>query len=460
MTPSERAEGLRAVPLFAELQQEDLERLASGIDRIQLPAGALLFEEGDQGDHAYVIDEGDIEILKITDDREVLIARRGPGEVIGEMALIEVAPRMATARASTDSSLLSIPKEHLDELLATSAAAARALFTGLLARWRETQGRLRQSERMAQLGTLTAGLAHELNNPAAAVQRSAGRLKEALTKLPIALSAAAALASAYPDLRERLQMPTEPPRRLGPLERADLESEIEGILQTLGVPRSWELAEGAASSGMTADTVQSLVSEYGDKASVVLEALVAMYQVFGLVGEIEEGTSRMSTIIGALKSYSYLDQAPLQNVDVRKGIEDTIVILEHKLKDITVELDLDDMPVISAYGSELNQVWTNLLDNAADAVAGTPDARISIRGRVSDNSVVIEIEDNGEGVPEEALPRIFDAFYTTKPPGSGTGLGLDISYSIVVHRHRGELTVQSRPGRTVFTVSLPTSPPS
>jgi signal transduction histidine kinase len=303
-------------------------------------------------------------------------------------------------------------------------------------------------------------LAHELNNPAAAVQRSAGRLKEALTKLPIALSAAAALASAYPDLRERLQMPTEPPRRLGPLERADLESEIEGILQTLGVPRSWELAEGAASSGMTADTVQSLVSEYGDKASVVLEALVAMYQVFGLVGEIEEGTSRMSTIIGALKSYSYLDQAPLQNVDVRKGIEDTIVILEHKLKDITVELDLDDMPVISAYGSELNQVWTNLLDNAADAVAGTPDARISIRGRVSDNSVVIEIEDNGEGVPEEALPRIFDAFYTTKPPGSGTGLGLDISYSIVVHRHRGELTVQSRPGRTVFTVSLPTSPPS
>jgi signal transduction histidine kinase len=460
LTPSERAEGLRAVPLFAELQQEDLERLASGIDRIQLPAGALLFEEGDQGDHAYVIDEGDIEILKITDDREVLIARRGPGEVIGEMALIEVAPRMATARASTDSSLLSIPKEHLDELLATSAAAARALFTGLLARWRETQGRLRQSERMAQLGTLTAGLAHELNNPAAAVQRSAGRLKEALTKLPIALSAAAALASAYPDLRERLQMPTEPPRRLGPLERADLESEIEGILQTLGVPRSWELAEGAASSGMTADTVQSLVSEYGDKASVVLEALVAMYQVFGLVGEIEEGTSRMSTIIGALKSYSYLDQAPLQNVDVRKGIEDTIVILEHKLKDITVELDLDDMPVISAYGSELNQVWTNLLDNAADAVAGTPDARISIRGRVSDNSVVIEIEDNGEGVPEEALPRIFDAFYTTKPPGSGTGLGLDISYSIVVHRHRGELTVQSRPGRTVFTVSLPTSPPS
>jgi signal transduction histidine kinase len=460
LTQSERAEGLRAVPLFAELQQEDLERLASGIDRIQLPAGALLFEEGDQGDHAYVIDEGDIEILKITDDREVLIARRGPGEVIGEMALIEVAPRMATARASTDSSLLSIPKEHLDELLATSAAAARALFTGLLARWRETQGRLRQSERMAQLGTLTAGLAHELNNPAAAVQRSAGRLKEALTKLPIALSAAAALASAYPDLRERLQMPIEPPRRLGPLERADLESEIEGILQTLGVPRSWELAEGAASSGMTADTVQSLVSEYGDKAPVVLEALVAMYQVFGLVGEIEEGTSRMSTIIGALKSYSYLDQAPLQNVDVRKGIEDTIVILEHKLKDITVELDLDDMPVISAYGSELNQVWTNLLDNAADAVAGTPDARISIRGRVSDNSVVVEIEDNGEGVPEEALPRIFDAFYTTKPPGSGTGLGLDISYSIVVHRHRGELTVQSRPGRTVFTVSLPTSPPS
>ncbi len=458
MTQSERTAALRAIPLFAELAQEDLERLASGIENIDLPAGALLFEEGDEGDHAYVIEGGEIEIVKITDDREVLIARRGPGDVIGEMALLEVAPRMATAKASTDSSLLSIPKEHLDELLASSAAAARALFTGLLARWRETQGRLRQSERMAQLGTLTAGLAHELNNPAAAVKRSAARLQVALVDLRSTLSAAATLAADYPDLESRLQTPIESSRPLGPLERADLESEIERILETLDVPRSWELAEGIASSGMTVDAVESIVHDYGRHASIVLEALVAMSRVSGLVREIEEGTSRMSTIIGALKSYSYLDQAPLQDVNIRKGIEDTLVILEHKLKGVAVELDLDDIPSITAYGSELNQVWTNLIDNAADALSGTPNGRIVIRGRVTGDTVVVDVEDNGEGIPEEVLPRIFDAFFTTKPPGSGTGLGLDISYSIVVHRHRGELTVSSQPGRTVFTVTLPTTP--
>jgi signal transduction histidine kinase len=425
---------------------------------MDLPAGSLLFEEGDDGDHAYVINEGEIDIVKTTDDREMLIARRGPGDVIGEMALLDVAPRMATARASTDVSLLAIPKEDLDDLLASSAPAARALFVGLLARWRETQGRLRQSERMAQLGTLTAGLAHELNNPAAAVKRSAGRLGEAVERLREALAATSTIAAAHPDLQERLHMATRARRRLGPLERADLESGIERALATLDVPRPWELAEGIASAGLTVDAVESLVSDYGADAAVVLEALVATSLVTGLVEGVEEGASRMSTIVGALKSYSYLDQAPLQDVDIRKGIEDTLVILEHKLKGIDVELNLEDLPVITAYGSELNQVWTNLLDNAADALSGTPNARISVRGRVADGMVVVEVEDNGEGIPEEALSRIFDAFFTTKPPGKGTGLGLDISYSIVVHRHRGEVTVASQPGRTVFTVSLPMSP--
>jgi signal transduction histidine kinase len=455
LTRSDRTESLRAVPLFETLAQEDLERLASGVEQKQLSAGSLLFEEGDEGDHAYVITEGEIDIVKITDDREVLIARRGPGDVIGEMALLDVAPRMATARASEDSSLLVIPKQDLDDLLATSAAAARALFEGLLARWRETQGRVRQSERMAQLGTLTAGLAHELNNPAAAVKRSAGRLSDAIDKLRDALAATSEVATAHPDFEQRLQMTTGTARRLGALERADLESGIERILGALNVPKAWELAEGIASSGMTVDAVESLVSDYGADAPVVLEAIVATSLVTGLVAEIEEGASRMSTIVSALKSYSYLDQAPLQDVDIRKGIEDTLVILEHKLKGIDVELDLEDLPVITAHGSELNQVWTNLLDNAADALSGKPDASISVRGRSSDGDVVIQVEDNGDGIPAEVLPRIFDAFFTTKPPGSGTGLGLDISYAIVVHRHRGELTVSSQPGKTVFTVTLP-----
>lgn len=455
MARSEPTDGLRAIPLFAELEHEDLERLAAGIEHIELPSGALLFEEGDEGDHAYIIEKGEIEIIKVTDDREVLIARRGPGEVIGEMALLEVAPRMASVRASTDASLLAIPKQHLDELLASSSAAARALFAGLLARWRETQGRLRQSERMAQLGTLTAGLAHELNNPAAAVKRSAGRLRTALDTLRDALTAAAVVVNDHPDLGDRLRTVPTAPRRLGPLERSDLESEVEDILDGLDVSRPWELAEAIASSGMTTDAVQSIVAEFGDEAPLALEALVAVSRVAGLITEIEEGTTRMSAIVGALKSYSYLDQAPIQDVDIHKGIEDTLVILEHKLKGIDVDVDLDDLPTITAHGSELNQVWTNLLDNAADAVSDSPNAKITIRGRSSGDTVTVEVEDNGHGIPEDVLPKIFDAFFTTKPPGSGTGLGLDISYSIVVHRHRGELRVASHPGSTVFTVTLP-----
>ena len=293
------------------------------------------------------------------------------------------------------------------------------------------------------------------NNPAAAVKRSAGRLSDAIDKLRDALAATSEVATAHPDFEQRLQMTTGTARRLGALERADLESGIERILGALNVPKAWELAEGIASSGMTVDAVESLVSDYGADAPVVLEAIVATSLVTGLVAEIEEGASRMSTIVSALKSYSYLDQAPLQDVDIRKGIEDTLVILEHKLKGIDVELDLEDLPVITAHGSELNQVWTNLLDNAADALSGKPDASISVRGRSSDGDVVIQVEDNGDGIPAEVLPRIFDAFFTTKPPGSGTGLGLDISYAIVVHRHRGELTVSSQPGKTVFTVTLP-----
>jgi len=196
-------------------------------------------------------------------------------------------------------------------------------------------------------------------------------------------------------------------------------------------------------------------------APVVLEAVCMTYNVSELLREINEGAGRMSEIVGALKSYTHLDQAPLQEVDVRKGLEDTLLILKTKLREIDVEIEFGEVPEILAYASELNQVWTNLIDNAADAItsSGREDGMVTLRTSADNGTVRVEVEDNGSGIEAANVDRIFDAFFTTKPPGSGTGLGLDISYSIVVHKHRGAITVDSEPGRTVFRVELPVDGP-
>ena len=451
---------LRAVALFSDLTDADLSRLAQGAELVNLESGRVLFSEGDEGHQAYVVTGGEVEILKITDGREVLLARRGPGDVIGEMALLDAAPRMATVRACSDTTLISLEKDRLDELLASSATAARSLFSVLLERWRQTEAQLRQKERMVQLGTLTAGLAHEMNNPAAAVVRGSAQLQQSLEAYAVTVRSIAGLDL---DNDMLLQVDTllrdaqgEPPL-LGTLQRSDNEAGIEDVLDSHGLEEAWDLADQLASSGKTPADVKTILDRLGDHAVPVLRAVAATQSIYGLAGEVNEGASRLSAIVGALKSYSHLDQAPIQQVDVRKGLSDTLLILKSKLDDIGVEKHFEEVPEIAAFGSELNQVWTNLIDNAADAVrsSGRSDGLVLLRVSSSGDAVVVEVEDNGDGIPPEVIPRIFDAFFTTKPPGSGAGLGLDISYAIVVHKHRGSIDVDSVPGRTVFTVTLP-----
>lgn len=457
-------EALRRVPIFAELAKDDLERIASGVSPIDLPAGDILFKEGDKGSLAYVIQEGEVEVVKITDGREVLLAVRGPGDVIGEMALLDESPRNATVRARTDTSMLAIPKAGLDELIECSPGGARVLFEALLNRWRETESRLRQSQRMAQLGTLTAGLAHELNNPSAAIHRAAEQLAEALDSYGAALSSAGQAAvdvTADPELA-KLLVPDRS-AELSALERSDLETELEEVLAAHGVERPWDIAADLAEAGAGKDLIEAVAARHGGDAVVsVASAIAASRRVRALLQEVAEGASRLSAIVSALKSYSFLDRAPLQDVDVRQGLDDTLLILKHEVTGIEVLRDYaEDTPIIEGYAPELNQVWTNLLDNAADALteSDTPDPTIVIRTRnVDGGGLLVEVEDNGPGIPEEVQSRVFDPFFTTKPPGQGTGLGLDISYGIVVHKHRGEITLQSEPGRTIFRVTLPPSP--
>jgi signal transduction histidine kinase len=451
---------LRAVHLFADLTDADLDCLEEGAFIVSLEPGESLFNEGDDGDHAYVITDGEIEIVKITGDREVLLARRGRGEVIGEMALLDSAPRMASGRAGAKTHLIAIPKSQMDQLLETSTTAARALFFILLERVRQTEASLRQSERMVQLGTLTAGLAHELNNPAAAIARAAGLLSPELEAFGRAIAALGGI-----DLSEEqeaqveawLTAAAEPGPTLGALERSEREAAIEPALSAAGVQEPWAVSQVFAIAGWQASDVEEVGGQYGPDAPVVLDAIAMTSNVSELLREINEGAGRMSEIVGALKSYAYLDQAPLQEVDVRKGLEDTLLILKTKLKEIDVELEFEEVPKIMAYGSELNQVWTNLIDNAADAItsSGREDGTVTLRTSAANGTVFVEVEDNGSGIEAADVSRIFDAFFTTKPPGSGTGLGLDISYSIVVHKHRGDITVDSEPGRTVFRVELP-----
>jgi signal transduction histidine kinase len=245
------------------------------------------------------------------------------------------------------------------------------------------------------------------------------------------------------------------------LTRSDREADLESWLENIGVANAYRAAPPLVDLDLTTGD-RSLI-EGASKAGVVVELLRAATELSMLVHEVREGASRLSAVVQPLKSYSYLDQAPVQEVDVVAGLEDTLMILSAKVTGLTVRRDYaPNLPRIEAYGSELNQVWTNLIDNAADAIrdAGTSDGEIAVRVFATPERLVVEIADNGPGIPDEIRNRIFDAFFTTKPPGRGTGLGLEISYGIVVNRHRGEIEVESQPGRTVFRVLLPLERPA
>ncbi len=457
---------LKNVPLFGDLSEDDLRHLSNEAQEVRLPAGEQLFEEGSPGDRAYVIRDGLIEVVKGSPGREVLLALQEPPAVVGEMALIENKPRMASVRARIDSVLLAITQEQLEHLLQTSPSAARAMLHTIIGRWRATEGVLRQTEKMAELGTLTAGIAHELNNPAAAVKRAASHLQSILQQYEDESVLIARLIQAeqvaLKDLVVEIELKKEDAERLGALARSDREQELLEALDELGIENGWELASPLVSMGFDRPELEALVMKFAQgSVQTILTWLALRHTVHDLLNEMGQGATHISDIVSALKSYSYLDQAPVQSVDIHKGLDNTLIILRHKLKSaITINKDYaSDLPKIEAYGSELNQVWTNIIGNAADAL-GEAGGHISIRTRRDDDGISVEIEDNGPGIPEEIRNRVFDSFFTTKPPGKGTGLGLNISYNIIVYKHRGELTFDSYPGKTIFRIWLPLATPA
>jgi signal transduction histidine kinase len=455
-------EFLRQLPLFAGLSDADLENLYDMAEGVSIGVGETLVAEGEPGDSMYIALDGQYEVSKQSGDREVVLANSGPGDVIGEISLLEGCPRTATVRAAEDGHLLKISRESFEHLLQRSPSAALGVVKTMTTRLRNTEAMLRQSEKMAALGTLSAGLAHELNNPAAAVKRSAGRLRQALAELQRFAAELGSLGLSpqatevmYILRRELPQRATEP-AKLDPLARSDLEGAVGAWMEEQGVEDPWEMAPAIVALGWDTANLEEFAAAFTPvQRPAFLCWLATACSVYALLDEVGQGAGRISEIVTAVKSYSRLDQAPVQLVDVHEGLDNTLVILRHKLKEgVTVVKEYEaGLPRIEAYAGELNQVWTNIIDNAVDAMGGKGELRIRTSG--DGERVVVEITDNGPGIPPENQARIFDAFFTTKPVGAGTGLGLHITYNIIVVQHRGQIQVESQPGQTTFRVTLP-----
>ncbi|MBI3734876.1 MAG: cyclic nucleotide-binding domain-containing protein [Chloroflexi bacterium] len=466
-TPASQSPGniefLRRLTLFSGLPQADLERLCGMSETIAVSPGEFLMKEGEVGDALYIIKDGEFEVTKRSGQQEVFLAMRGAGEVLGEMSLLDKSPRSASVRAVQDSHVLQISQDSFQRLLSESATAALEILHTSTKRLRNTQSMLQQSEKMAALGTLTAGLMHELNNPAAATRRSADLLGDALTQWQMRATALTALGLDHIKLQVVNSLRMEIVRRaraqieLDPLTRGDREYDLQVWLEDHQVDNAWELAPTLVSFGWDAKSVSDLcVGLAPNEAIVILQWLGAGCNVYALLAEVSNSAERISEIVKSVKEYSYKDQAPVQEVDIHKSLDNTLVMLKHKLKagdGITVKKELaPDLPCIEAYGSELNQVWTNIIDNAIDAMQGRGE--LTLRTYTSDEKVVVEIADNGPGMPPEVKERIFEPFYTTKEPGKGTGLGLHITYNIV-QKHHGQIEVRSSPGETCFQITLP-----
>ncbi len=450
---------LRKSPLFEGLSDEELQRLMDMAKPVSLRAGNILMRQGEPGDAAHVVIKGEFEIQKQTGQSVIKIDVRNPGDVVGEMALLSHAPRNATVIAKTDSETLRIPPEAFEELLLTSTTAAMAVLRWVMARLSQNESLLHQQEKMAALGTLSAGLAHELNNPAASAQRNAAELGRTLVRLQglnhqiESMALKENLAGWLDSFMREASRRFSNPVKIDALERIDRVDELQSWLEENQVDAAWELAPALVSFGWSPEELENL----HDSAlfEVTLQWLGIACLTVARVSEIQQASARISQIVQAMKSYTYLDQARLLEVDIHEGLESTLVIMLHKMKSgVTVRREYaPDLPRIEAYASELNQVWTNIIDNAIDAMNGS--GVILLRTYAENDHVAVEIVDNGPGIPANIQSRIFEPFFTTKPPGQGTGLGLHISHDIVVNRHHGRLLLESRPGETIFKVLLP-----
>jgi signal transduction histidine kinase len=455
-------EDLRGIPTFDALTDEQLDRLASEGAMRSFAAGQELFHEGDRADVWWVLVEGSISLHRhVGTEDTVMGALVRPGQWSGGFtAWDDAGAYLATGVGASDGRVYTLEAERLRVLAGEWFAFGVHFIRGYVGTVRRVEATVREREALVALGTLAAGLAHELNNPASAATRAVDALGTTSVSMYAALNrlAAAQLGSEQfarlDELRQEVQAGTPPPDSLA---EVDLEESLEAWLADHDVPQEWLVAPSLAAAGADLDWCERVAAAVpGPLLAPGIEWVASCLSMAGLLAEVKESTRRVSDLVGRVRSYSQLDRASLQPTDIAEGLDSTLAMLAHKLGDgIVVERDYSpDLPRIEAMAAELNQVWTNLIDNAVDAMDGR--GTIRLRTRLDEPGwVAVEVEDTGPGMSEETAKRLFDPFYTTKPVGKGTGLGLDISRRIVTDHHDGEIGVESEPGRTVFKVRLP-----
>lgn len=450
------------IPLFADLTADQVAWFRERSTEKYLETDEYLFHEGDIDDHFYIILYGSLQIIRTINRVQRVLDVTGRGEISGELALLQGMPRAASVRAIEPTELMVFDSSAFRAIFAEMPTVGYRILQTAAQRLSGNAARIKHDEKLAALGKFSAGLAHELNNPASAAQRAAETLRDLLPDL-LSSSARLCMLGLEDEQIERLleveqdfaaRARSAPP--LAPLEQSDREEEFIDWLDELGVKDSYDPASVFASSGLNLNDLKAVVQDTPpNSAAGIIEWLSAALNGHSLINEIDDSTTRISELVRNVKEYTYMDQDRVQEVDIHKSLESTLKILGHKLRNINIEREYDpDLPRITANGSELNQVWTNLIDNASDAVKGKPEARIRLITRWESDFVMIAVEDNGSGVPTEALPHLFEPFFTTKGVGEGTGLGLDIAYRIV-SEHKGSIEVKSEPGNTRFTVRLP-----
>jgi len=453
----EKSDLLR-IPTFAGLPDDQLDWFISQSQEIVLKAGDTFLQQGAPAVAMVVVLDGEQQMRGALGGEAVTISLK-PGDISGLLPFSRMKVSVMTGRAATDGRILKFPSAQFPELVQKMPELAQRLVGLMSDRIRETTRLEQQQDRLASLGKLSAGLAHELNNPASAAKRATSLLREALHRIKESVQElskhdlTAAQKSEIEKLEASFLQPDETP--LDTLAVTDLEDQIDSLLRSHRQNDLWQLAADLARRGVKPEVLESLFATLdAEVARAALVRIAASVEIANLLIEIESSTSRISDLVRAIKEYTYMDQSTAQNVDIVKGLENTLTIMNHKLKrGVTVQRQYEKIPLlVNSFGSELNQVWTNIIDNAVDAMGGKGELRV--RTYRDDSCVVVEIGDNGPGISPEIKAHIFEPFFTTKGVGEGTGLGLDTVMRIV-KKHRGTIQVSSKPGDTRFQVFLP-----
>ncbi len=451
-------EKLRTVGIFHDLPDEQLDWFLEHANELRLQPGEISNRAGDPADRMLVLLEGELQGRLEGSNESFFTAEAGA--VTGVLPYSRMKNFPATIRATRPSRCLVFPAALFNDLLSHMPELGQRLVATMVDRTREVTRAEQQRDRLAALGKLSAGLAHELNNPAAAARRTAERLRTVVGEFRSSVSKLEAIQLTESERTAIDQFETsccagEPETDV--LKASELQDEIETILHQHGIEDGWQYSSSLVESGVHSQPLKIMLDGVRrNVAEPALRRVSALVEINDLLAELEDSTSKISDLVRAIKEYSYMDQAPVQDVDLKKGLENTLTIMGHKLKKgVTIKRDYHATPLlVNSYGSELNQVWTNLIDNAVDAMHGEGELRI--RTFVEADCAVVEIGDSGPGIPPEIQSRIFEPFFTTKGVGEGTGLGLDTSLRIV-RKHHGSITVTSTPGDTRFQVRLPSA---